>query len=111
MRAKSTNSETCAKTRPSQPDSCRVHLKQELEMQNEIQYVGGYSDATIPARESAASATVVSEQASRRAIWASRHEKIEKYSTQDEENDSSQSEKLHSTLERIKIRLGNCVVA
>jgi hypothetical protein len=80
-------------------------------MQNETQHAYRYSDATIPARGRAASATVVSEQASIRVTWVRRHEKIEKYSTQDEENDSSQSEKLHSTLERIKIRLGSCVVA
>ena len=111
MRAKLTNSETSTKTRPSQPETRRVHRKQELEMQNETQHACRYSDATIPARGRAASATVVSEQASKRAIWERRHEKVEFFSKRDEENDNSQSEKQHGTLERIKIRLGRCVVA
>ena len=111
MRAKSTNSETSAKTRPSQPDSCRVHRKQELEMQNETHHACRYSDATIYARGRGASATVVSEQASKRAIWARGHEKVVFFSKRDGENDHSQSEKQRGTSERINIGLGSCAVA
>jgi hypothetical protein len=111
MRAKSTNSETSTKTRPSQPETRRVHRKQELEMQNETHHACRYSDATIYARGRGASATVVSEQASIRAKWARRHEKVEFFSKRDEENDHSQSEKQRGTSERIKIWLGSCAVA
>jgi hypothetical protein len=68
-------------------------------MQNETQHACRYSDATIPARGRAASATVVSAQASIQAKWARRHEKVEFFSKRDEENDNSQSEKQHDTSE------------
>jgi hypothetical protein len=79
-------------------------------MQNETQHACRYSDATIPARGRAASATVVSEQASKRAIWERRHEKVEFFSKEDEENDSSQLERQLNTQDRMKIMLGSCEV-
>jgi hypothetical protein len=79
-------------------------------MRNETRHTFRHRNTTIPARGRAASATVVAEHASKLATWARRHEKVEFFSKEDEENDSSQSERQLNTPDRMKIMLGSCEV-